>query len=107
MIEKLYKRNEIARGEFVALGEPIDLGKLRVPLFLLAARDDELVAPAQLFATEHLVGTPPRAIDKALAPCNHGGLVHGTDDPRRLLAADRALADRARRAQSRAGGVRR
>jgi poly(3-hydroxyalkanoate) synthetase len=77
VIERLYKRNEIARGEFVALGETIDLGKLWVPLFLLAARDDELVAPAQLFATENLVGTPPRAIEKALAPCNHGGLFMG------------------------------
>jgi poly(3-hydroxybutyrate) depolymerase len=77
VIERLYKRNEIAAGEFVALGETIDLGKLQVPLFLLAARDDELVAPAQLFATENLVGTPPYAIQKALAPCNHGGLFMG------------------------------
>ncbi len=64
VIEKLYKRNEIARGEFIALGEPIDLASCAAPLFLLAARDDELVAPAQLFATEHLVGTPPHAIRK-------------------------------------------
>ena len=77
VIEKLYKRNEIAAGAFVALGERIDLGKLRVPLFLLAARDDELVAPAQLFAAENLVGTPPRAVQKALAPCGHGGLFMG------------------------------
>jgi poly(3-hydroxyalkanoate) synthetase len=77
VIERLYKRNEIAHGEFVALGERIDLGKLRVPLFLLAAGDDELVAPAQLFAAKNLVGTPPRAIEKALAPCNHGGLFMG------------------------------
>ena len=77
VIEKLYKRNEIAAGTFVALGETIDLAKLRVPIFLLAARDDELVAPAQLFATENLVGTPPHSIQKALAPCNHGGLFMG------------------------------
>jgi poly(3-hydroxybutyrate) depolymerase len=77
VIEKLYKRNEIATGQFIALGEPIDLANVRVPVFLLAARDDELVAPAQLFATEHLVGTPVRAIRKATAPCSHGGLFMG------------------------------
>jgi poly(3-hydroxyalkanoate) synthetase len=77
VIEKLYKRNEIATGQFIALGEPIDLAKIRVPVFLLAARDDELVAPAQLFATENLVGTRPHAIRKALASCGHGGLFMG------------------------------
>ena len=77
VIERLYKRNEIAAGEFVALGEPVDLGKLRIPIYLLAARDDELIAPAQLFATEHLVGTPAYAIRKELAPCSHGGLFVG------------------------------
>jgi poly(3-hydroxybutyrate) depolymerase len=77
VIDKLYKRNEIAAGRFVALGERVDLAKVRVPLFLLAARDDELVAPAQLFAAENLVGTPARDVRKALAPCNHGGLFMG------------------------------
>jgi poly(3-hydroxybutyrate) depolymerase len=79
VVEKLYKRNALAAGEFVALGQPIDLRKVRVPLFLLAARDDELVAPAQLFAAEHLVGTPAQRIGKALAPCRHLGLFMGRD----------------------------
>ena len=77
VIEKLYKRNEIAAGQFVALGERINLAAVRTPIYLLAARDDELVAPAQLFATEHLVGTPPHAFRKAMAPCGHGGLFMG------------------------------
>jgi poly(3-hydroxybutyrate) depolymerase len=79
VVEKLYKRNALAAGEFVALGQPIDLSKVRIPLFLLAARDDELVAPAQLFAAEHLVGTLAQRIDKALAPCRHLGLFMGRD----------------------------
>ena len=77
VIEKLYKRNEIATGQFIALGQQIDLAKLQAPIFLLAARDDELVAPAQLFATEHLVGTSAHAIRKATAPCRHAGLFMG------------------------------
>jgi poly(3-hydroxybutyrate) depolymerase len=76
-VEKLYKRNELAAGNFVALGRKIDLAALRVPLYLLAARDDELVAPAQLFAAEHLVGTAPHHLCKATAPCRHLGLFMG------------------------------
>ena len=75
--EKLYKRNEIATGQFIALGQQIDLAKVQVPIFLLAARDDELVAPAQLFAAERLVGTPAHAIRKAMVPCGHAGLFMG------------------------------
>ncbi len=76
-VEKLYKRNELATGSFVALGQKIDLADMRAPLYLLAARDDELVAPAQLFAAERLVGTPPRDLCKATAPCRHLGLFMG------------------------------
>jgi len=80
-VEKLYKRNELAAGSFVALGRKIDLAALRAPLYLLAARDDELVAPAQLFAAEHLVGTAPHDLRTATAPCRHLGLFMG----RRIL----------------------
>ena len=76
-VEKIYKRNELATGRFIALGQRIDLASIRSPLFLLAARDDELVAPAQLFATEHLVGTAPGQIAKVAAPCRHLGLFMG------------------------------
>jgi poly(3-hydroxybutyrate) depolymerase len=77
VIEKLYKKNQIATGQFVALGEKVDLANMRAPVYLLAASEDELVAPAQLFATEHRVGTPARDIRKATAPCRHAGLFMG------------------------------
>jgi len=76
-VEKLYKRNEIAAGTFKALGKLIDLKKIEAPLFLLAARDDELVTPPQLFAVERLVGTPPHEIRKLTANCRHLGLFMG------------------------------
>jgi len=77
VVEKLYKRNELATGRFVALGVKIDLATVQAPIFLLAARNDELVAPAQLFATERLVGTPAHKMCKELAPCRHVGLFAG------------------------------
>jgi len=76
-VERLYKRNELAGGNFVALGKTIELATLTLPLFLLAARDDELVAPQQLFAVERLVGTAPHDLRKATAPCRHLGLFMG------------------------------
>jgi len=77
VVEKLYKDNELATGRFVALGQTIDLAAVRAPLYLLAGRDDELVAPAQLLATERLVGTPVDEFRKEMAPCRHLGLFMG------------------------------
>ena len=77
VIDKLYKHNQLAGGHFVALGQRIDLAAVRTPLFLLAARDDELIAPAQLFATEYLVGTPPHDIHKEMVGGHHLGLFVG------------------------------
>jgi poly(3-hydroxyalkanoate) synthetase len=77
VVDKIYKRNEIAAGSFVALGQKIVLATVHSPIFLLAARDDELVAPPQLFAVERLVGSAPHDIRKAIAPCRHLGLFMG------------------------------
>jgi poly(3-hydroxybutyrate) depolymerase len=77
VIEKLYKHNELATGRFVGLGQKVDLATVHAPLFLLAAREDELVAPAQLFATEHLVGTPAHDIQKEMVGGHHLGLFIG------------------------------
>ena len=77
VIEKLYKKNQIATGQFVALGKKVELANMRTPVFLLAASNDELVAPAQLFATERLIGTPAHDIRTATAPCRHAGLFMG------------------------------
>ena len=77
VVEKLYKRNELARGSFVALGQTIDLSRLLLPIYLLAGSADEVVAPEQLLAAERLVGTPPEYLRHEVAPCNHLGLFMG------------------------------
>jgi poly(3-hydroxybutyrate) depolymerase len=77
VVEQLYKENQLPAGRFVALGQRIDLSQVRCPLFLLAARDDEIVAAEQIFATEHLVGTQRGAIEKSTVPCEHLGLFMG------------------------------
>ena len=77
VVDWLYKQNRLAEGRFVALGRRIDLAQLRTPLFLLAARDDELVAPEQVFATAGRVGTAAGDVATATAPGQHLGLFLG------------------------------
>ncbi len=76
-VEKLYKHNALAAGGFEALGQRIDLATIEAPVCLLAARDDELVAPAQLFAAERLVGTAAGDVQKAMVPGRHVSLFMG------------------------------
>jgi poly(3-hydroxybutyrate) depolymerase len=83
VVEKLYKRNELASGSFVALGQRIDLSRLRHPMYLLAGSADTVVAPEQLLAVERLVGTRPESLRHAVAPCGHLSLFMG----RRTLEA--------------------
>lgn len=78
VVERLYKCNQLARGQFVALGRCVDLRLVRAPLFLLAAEHDEVVSPEQLFAVRRLVGTKPDRIDLATVPCGHLGLFMGS-----------------------------
>jgi poly(3-hydroxybutyrate) depolymerase len=83
VVEHLFKDNRLAAGRFLALSRKIDLSKLRCPLFLVAASDDDVVAPEQIFATEHLVDRRC-SIDKAIAPCGHLGLFMGREILARL-----------------------
>ena len=99
IVERLYKQNQIANGRFVALGRRIDLADVRMPVFLLAARDDELVAPAQALAAARLVGSAPDTIDTATEPCEHLSLFLGAGTLARSwtriaawLTADRPIA---------------
>jgi poly(3-hydroxybutyrate) depolymerase len=77
VIEKLYRRNELASGSFVALGQKIDLSRLRLPMYLLAGSGDDVVAPEQLLAVERLAGTQPEYLRHEVAPCNHLSLFMG------------------------------
>jgi poly(3-hydroxyalkanoate) synthetase len=78
VVERLYKENQLARGEFVALGKRIDLHDIRRPLFLIAARDDEVTAPEQTLACARLVGTPAKSIREVTFPGGHLHLFLGS-----------------------------
>ena len=78
VVKWLFKENQIAERRFVALGQQIDLGQLRAPIFLLAASNDEVVSVDQLFATTRLVGTPAELLEKTTEPCGHLSLFLGS-----------------------------
>jgi poly(3-hydroxybutyrate) depolymerase len=84
VVDWLFKQNLLAQGRFVALGHRIDLGDLRAPLFLLAAPEDELIAPAQVFATARRVGTPACDIRTASAAGPHLSLFLGAETLQRV-----------------------
>jgi poly(3-hydroxyalkanoate) synthetase len=50
---------------------------VRGPIFLLAARDDEIVAPEQLLAARHLVGSEEGQIRTEVVAGTHLGLCMG------------------------------
>jgi poly(3-hydroxyalkanoate) synthetase len=77
VVKCLFKENQIAEGRFVALGQSIDLKQVRVPIFMLAAGNDEVVPADQLFATARLVGTSAEHQEKMVEPCGHLGLFLG------------------------------
>ena len=68
---------DIAKGEFVALGRKVSLGSIRIPVFVLAGADDEVIAPAQLLAVSGLIGTPAQDVVTAVEPAGHLALFVG------------------------------
>jgi poly(3-hydroxyalkanoate) synthetase len=79
VVERIFKRNEIAEGRFVALGRTLDLATLDMPMYLLAAEDDEVVAPDQLFALARYATTPKGQIETETAACGHLGIFMGAE----------------------------
>ncbi|MCW8807850.1 MAG: alpha/beta fold hydrolase [Rhodanobacter sp.] len=77
VIDQLFKRNLLARGEYVALGRKLDLRAITGPLYLLAGESDDITAHQQVFAAEHLMGTPKAQIHKRIVPGGHVGLFMG------------------------------
>jgi poly(3-hydroxyalkanoate) synthetase len=77
VVEDLFRRNALARGEFRALGRRLDLRSVRSPVFLIASDRDEVTAPEQLMAVRRLVGTDPARIAAVTVTGPHLSLFMG------------------------------
>lgn len=77
VVNAIFRENRIAAGQFVALGRRIKPGDVAVPVFLLVGANDEIVPPAQAFATASLLRMPAEQIETGCEPCGHLGLFMG------------------------------
>ena len=77
VIDQLFKRNLLARGEFVGLGRRLDLAAVQCPLYLLAGAADDITLPPQVFAAARLMRTPAAQVRQTTVPGGHVGLFMG------------------------------
>ncbi len=77
VIDQLFKRNLLAKGQFVGLGRKLDLKSIQCPLYLLAGANDDITAQEQVFAAQTLCGTPARDVQHRTVPGGHVGLFMG------------------------------
>ncbi len=77
VVNWIFRENRLAKGTFVALGREVHLARLKIPVFLLAGENDEVVPAAQALATVPLLGTPPALLETATVASIHLGLFAG------------------------------
>lgn len=79
VIDRLFRHNELAEGEFRALGRSIDLSVVDMPLCVLVGRQDPIAPPGQALPVRRLVGTPLRRTMLIEADCGHLPLFLGAE----------------------------
>lgn len=93
IVEHLFQRNELIRGELEIGGRVVDLGAITAPLFLLAGATDHITPPEQVFALAEYAGSTE--VVRRVSSGGHLGLFMGHEALREhwppLL---RAVADR-------------
>ncbi|MBV9949678.1 MAG: alpha/beta fold hydrolase [Myxococcales bacterium] len=92
-VKAFYQENRLVHGEFRLAGRPVDLGELRCPLLLLAAKADHLVPPCSTAGLlPHVRSTDVQSV---VADAGHVGLiVSGKTHSAVWPAATRWLAER-------------
>ena len=77
IVRHLFCRNELVGGSLAVGGRRIELGRIEVPLNLLAGDADHITPPAQVFALADHASTPPERVHRELVPGGHLGLFMG------------------------------
>jgi poly(3-hydroxybutyrate) depolymerase len=78
-VEHLFRDNELIRGELRVGGERVELGRIRVPVNLLAGAKDRITPPAQVFALADAVASHPRDVVRRTTGGGHLGLFMGRE----------------------------
>ncbi len=62
-LRALYLKNQLIKPNALTLaGQPLDLGRIRQPLYAVAAEDDHIAPWKQVFRTAHHIGGPTRFV---------------------------------------------
>jgi poly(3-hydroxybutyrate) depolymerase len=77
IVRHLFRDNELVRGLLEIGGRRVELGKLNMPLNLLAGAKDHITPPGQVFAVADFASTPEEDVRRYLAPGGHLGLFMG------------------------------
>ena len=81
-LERLYLKNELARGEFTVKGERIDLSALRAPMFVVGTETDHVAPWRSVYKARALTRSPDYTF--LLTSGGHNaGIVSGPVHPRR------------------------
>jgi poly(3-hydroxybutyrate) depolymerase len=73
VIRTIFKENQLAAGQFVALGQTITC-----PVYLLAGPSDDITPKEQVFAAKDLIATRPDKVVEQVTPGGHIGLFMGS-----------------------------
>jgi poly(3-hydroxybutyrate) depolymerase len=79
VVDELFRQNKMIKGDLVVGGQKVDLGRLKMPLFLLGGQTDHITPPAQVFAAADYASTPARDVVKRTTSGGHLGLFMGRE----------------------------
>lgn len=77
VVEHLFQRNELIKGELVVRGRRVDLSAITCPLFLMAGENDHITPPPQVWALGEHAGTPAEQVHHETSTGGHLGLFMG------------------------------
>jgi poly(3-hydroxybutyrate) depolymerase len=77
IVRHLFRDNLLIRGELTVADQPVDLGRIDMPLNLLAGTTDHITPPDQVFAIAEVASTPADLVCRGVTPGGHLGLFMG------------------------------
>lgn len=75
VVEKLFKGNQLIKGELNIFGKKVDLSRINCPVTLIGGTDDDITLPIQVFNAEKYLGSADAR--KILIKAGHIGLFMG------------------------------
>jgi poly(3-hydroxyalkanoate) synthetase len=74
IVRHLFRDNSLIHGSLEVLGQRVDMGRIGMPLNLLAGATDHITPPAQVFALADYASTAPELVTRHISSGGHLGL---------------------------------